>query len=250
MIILGIDVETTGLNPTTDVVTEVGAVLWDTDLKVPLHSAGYLVNNPEVEVPASTIALNEITSPMCAEWGMSSIGGLTRLHNLYLRADYACAHNAPFDRSFFETWAVKHNVVIEPKVWIDTKLDVPYPDKWSRRLIHVAAEHGFVNPFPHRALTDVYTMLRVLGYYDLQEVIRSAESPTIRVRADITYQDTEYREKAKSRGFHPYYKDGKFQFWWKAIKEIQLPAEKEACGFPFALIDSGYVIEENQRNSA
>ena len=83
--------------------------------------------------------------------------------------------------------------------WIDTCTDVPYPPSvGSRTLRYLAADHLFINPFPHRAIFDVMTMLTVLSHYNVEEIAVLAKSPVIHVQAKVGYDE---REKAKARGY-------------------------------------------------
>ena len=47
----------------------------------------------------------------------------------------------------------------------------------TRSLPYLAADHGFLNPFPHRALFDVMTMIQIAGMYDINEILKYADSP-------------------------------------------------------------------------
>src|SRR5690606_9794451 len=97
------------------------------------------------------------------------------------------------------------------KPWIDTKCDIPQKGK-SSSLVYMAADHGFVNPFPHRALHDVFTMLKLAGHYDLDEALQLARSPYITLVAEVSFDD---RDKAKSAGFHW---DPKRKLWTQRVR--------------------------------
>lgn len=45
--------------------------------------------------------------------------------------------------------------------------------------------HGFINPFPHRAVTDVLSMLKIVSQYPTDRMIELAKSPTIKVIAKL-----------------------------------------------------------------
>ncbi len=84
----------------------------------------------------------------------------------------------------------------------------------------MAADHGFVSPFQHRALFDVLTMLRILGMYRIDEVVQLATSPSCTLVADAGYDD---RKLLREHGF---YWDGASRSWRRQVKECQLAALK------------------------
>ena len=100
----------------------------------------------------------------------------------------------------------------------------------TRKLTHLAAEHGFLNPFPHRAVSDVLTMLKVLSHYDIAPVLESARQPSFTVKACVSYDD---REKAKARGYRW---DAARKIWTKIVKGHRLNDEIEACKPEFAVV--------------
>ena len=58
-IVCGVDLETTGLDPQKDQVTEVGAVLWDTELNAPIKFFNKLLRI-NGSVPAEIVKLTGI----------------------------------------------------------------------------------------------------------------------------------------------------------------------------------------------
>lgn len=237
MIILGLDFETSGMEPELHSITEVGAVLWSTELHAPLKSIGYLVNpiNPVWDEACQNIT--GITPQLCEQQGYTSENGLKQLLRWYNQAEAVCAHNGNrFDKFFLNKWCKKHDLEIEDKVWIDTMTDLKMPRKAAKKLTYMAAEHGFLNPFPHRALFDVMTMLVILDRYPLDEVMRMARSPMLTIEAIVSYEN---RELAKTGGFY-WKSEGKK--WLKDIKECELEEEQQEAlklGFtaqPFPLV--------------
>jgi DNA polymerase III subunit epsilon len=239
MLILGLDFETTGLNIPTIGVTEVGMVLWDTDLAAPIKLYGTLVDpGPDVIWEPSAIAVNNLTPELCSKFGMQDEKACRQLMSWYSSADVCCAHNGNvFDRPILDKWAKKYGLDSQKdKVWIDTKADLETPPRNSTRLTYMAADHDFLNPFPHRAMFDVMTMLKILDKYDLEKVLVVSKSPTVRIKAIVSF---EQKDLAKNRGFHPIYVEGKFSHWEMSTKECKLEKEREACrtaGFEVVVI--------------
>lgn len=231
MLILGLDFETQGLDPAVHAISEVGAVLWDTEYRRPVQSMQYLVQVPlDSPFEPEAVAKTGLTPELLAKHGKDSLRSLKQLLNMYDQADVICAHNGnKCDRLFLRAWMDAHgitdDVYMEDKLWIDTLTDIEYPKGWNKQLICLAAYYGFINPFPHSALFDTMTMLRILGNAVLEDVILAARTPIIAVRLHgISYDD---REWAKARGYFPYRdKDsGKFKCWMKLFKENKFEDE-------------------------
>lgn len=229
MIILGIDLETTGLDPKEERITEIGAVLWDTSLNCPIKFFNELVD-PEKQISSEITALTGITNELIAAHSISESVAIPALLPLMDRADFFMAHNAKFDKGFLEASAARVGVNLQDKIWIDSSTDVAYPESIStRKLVHLAAEHKFVNPFAHRAVTDVLTMMQIVSQYNWDEVLLNANTPNVVLRAHVQFHD---KEKAKGMGYRW---DGDSKVWLKTVKASQVQKEKdraEKLGFP------------------
>ena len=230
MQLLGLDFETTGLKIGVVSVVEVGMVLWDTDLHTPIKTMGFIVNpGPDAVWEPDVHKHNKATPEICAKFGMPDERAIRQTLAWYQSADAAVAHNGPqFDRLLLKHWAESYGYDWQPdKLWIDTMCDIPYPENiTTRKLTHLAAEHEFLNPFPHRAMFDVMTMMRILDGYDINEVVRVASSPTLTVEAQV---DREHKDWAKQRSFYAVWDNGSFVAWRKLVKECHLDTEREAC---------------------
>lgn len=223
MLLAGLDVETTGLSPDADVITEVGVVLWDWELKTPVLFYNSFVKTGRIISP-ELIKLTGITTEMCDAHGKEEEDILLDVDKLLVKADYLCAHNAPFDKSFLSALYARNGKKLKDIPTIDTTVDVPFPENiTARKLTHLAAEHGFVNPFAHRAVTDVLTMLQILGKYDLDQIIASATTPNILVKASTTY---EQRALPKALGFRW---NADKNAWVKSIKVNMFMQEQLKC---------------------
>lgn len=239
MLILGLDFETTGLNIPTIGVTEVGMVVWDTNLHAPIKLFGTLVDpGPTAIWEPGVEKINNLTPQICNQYGMAEDKALRYVLSWYGSADVACAHNGTvFDRPVLDTWAERHGLDSQKtKVWIDTKTDIEIPPRNSTRLTYMAADHAFLNPFPHRAMFDVMTMLKILDNYDIDKVMSLASSPILRVKALVPFES---KDLAKNRGYHPIYENGKFSRWEMSVREVKFAAEREffqAAGFDVAVI--------------
>ena len=229
MLILGIDFETTGRDFNTLGVTEVGMVVWDTEGRCPVKLFGSIVDPPGAVWEPGVEKVHGLTPEVCSKYGMPDEKAVRQVLSWYGSADAACAHNGnAFDRPVLAAWAARYGHDWQPdKVWIDTMTDIEVVGgHGSMKLTYLAADHGFLNPFPHRATFDVMTMLKILDGYDMDAVMRLARSPSVPVKALVTFDQ---KDLAKARGFHPVYDNGKFRHWAKDVKQVNFDAELAAC---------------------
>jgi len=233
-LILGLDFETTGtdVNAPDFRVIEVGAALFNEKWQL-IESYSWLVGfkNP---VPSEVQKLTGI-DPNLLQSSYHPDTVDAKLADLIEQSDYLCAHNHGFEKSILETMPnsfqeYQNGGNGNEKVWIDTMTDLPN-DAGAGTLTVMAANHRFINPFPHRALPDVLTMMAVLSQYDFEEVIRHAIAPTVTLRVCIPYNGgEEKRAIAKANGFKW---DPAYKLWEKAVKDFNLEVEQEkllACG--------------------
>jgi DNA polymerase III subunit epsilon len=238
MLLLGLDFETTGLDFTADRIIEIGAVLWNTETGVPHRLMSVLVQHADQPpLTDEIVALTGITQEMIEEEGVPILTVWRGLLQLMKRVDAVVAHNGTgFDKPMFDAQNERLGssvaaLLLPDVLWVDTCMDVPYPEKiTTRKLVHLAAEHGFLNPFAHRAVFDVLTMMTVLQRYDIAAVMESARQPTVRIRAMVTYDD---REKAKARGYRW---DGASKTWTKSVKAHKLTDERTHGEFPIEVL--------------
>lgn len=231
MRVLGFDVETTGLDPQKDRIIEVGAVLWDVEQKVPLKTISDIVKQEGAVVSEEITKITGITPAMVDEFGVEPLNMVAVLNNaVAMGVDYIVAHNGEnFDKPFLmnelDRLGIGPDVSLRKIPWIDTRSDIPFEkEPESRRLKHLALDLGFINPFPHRAVFDVLTMLKVLSHYDITKIVEYQKVPWITVRAVVSYDD---RQKAKDLRYQ-WEKAGDKTFpkcWVKRIKQTLLDNE-------------------------
>ena len=232
MLLLGIDLETTGLKVEEDRIIEIGAVMWDTERDKPLAFYNSFVDPRGVEVSDEITEITGITKGDILNYGILPDDAISEVRLLAEQCEAIVAHNGTnFDMPLLKAECARCSIPFPVMHWIDTSLDVPYPARMkTRSLVHLAAEHGFINPFPHRALSDVLTMLKVLSYYDANEVLRISKEPNVKLIAvvkepwkDAAIQGKKESDKAKARGFRF---NGEKKTWEKLVKESALQAEQ------------------------
>lgn len=239
MIVLGLDLETTGLSPVDNRVTEIGYVLWDTQKSYPLLMESHFVGSPEVirQNLQEIVNITGISCDILESYGSLSEDVCKKLDNFLIlhNPKYIIAHNGDaFDKPFLLE-EFKRSGVTEKRVdtipWIDTRFDLPYEkNPRSMHLNHLAMDEGFINPFPHRALTDVLTMLRVMSKFDFDSILAYKTIPWVYVRALVSYDD---RDKAKQQKYMwEQVGDRKFpKSWVKKLKQSYLETERKKCDF-------------------
>lgn len=240
MKLIGIDFETNGPEPTLCDITEAAWVLYDTDFgKSPITSDCFL-NKDVVEMDPVAQKITGITLERCHKYGIYRDEIISHLDfALQSEPDYLVAHNArAFDKIIFERLMRNHD--ISKVKWIDTLEDLPeatYERLGTRTLEFMAARSGFLNPFPHAALPDVYTMMKILMNEDLDVVAERAAIPSVIVMADVSFHD---KDKAKELQFSwQQIRGGKVypKKWVKKIKKDCLEDLREKASFKVVVID-------------
>lgn len=227
MVLLSFDFETTGLNPEINQVIEVGAVLFSTEQDQQLMSQGYLVDH-EISIPPEITKITGIKKQMIDKFGLSSKTALSTFLNMAEMADAYVGQNVlDFDVPFLRNWAKAEGETVPERLVIDTKTDLP--GVVSKHLGYMAADAGFLNPFPHRAVSDCMTVLRLVSMHNIDDIVVRAKSPRVTLAADVSFDNNHL---AKERGYYWGPSRGfEEKVWFKLIKELEL--EKEAQEAPF-----------------
>lgn len=200
MKVLFVDIETTGLDISTSSIIEIGAVAWDMLQKRPLAFYSDLVHNPSVVINSMAEQITGIKMVDTQQFGVTEEVAVSRVAELFDKVDAVAGHNfINFDFKFIQKACVNAKVKLPEKLVIDTIFDLPIEAPRSKRLEYLAADHGFLNPFPHRALVDALTTAKLCSMYDADRVIKSAQSPLVSVTAKVDY-DT--RQLAQKLGFN------------------------------------------------
>lgn len=209
MIIIGVDVETTGLDSNQDQVVELGAVLFDTQLNRVLASFSKIYKT-EVwseeafkchQIPQT---ISSIMPPIGSEtidpWEVIS-GDL---------ATYVVAHKADHDHPFItKIWPS-----FLKKPWICTQEGLIHKDKIDRissmRLAHLCVDYHIPMGSWHQAVADAEACARLASKHDLDAAYQRKITPKFRL---ITYG--EYLENIRDvMGEAPsVLKDGKKYLW-------------------------------------
>lgn len=235
MIIGFFDLETTSLDTKEARIIEWAVVRYCTELRCIIGIDTELVKLPAEmdKVPDEAFAAHGISAVALDIHGEEREPSLNKLMNFLSVCDAVVTHNGTaYDRPVFETEVRRFTQVPVPnELWVDTMFDLPYPPHIkTRNLGHLAAEHGFLNPLPHRALADCITLWKIFTHYAWEPVIELAKTPVVEIRADVPYAK---RDLAKAAGYRW---DGERKIWSKNIRQGLLAGEKAAVEFPVLVL--------------
>lgn len=236
MIVLGYDLESTGLLVNEDRIIEVGAVLYDTDLRAPLEIFNSFVR-PEYDnyrMSQAYVSPTGIKGEWLLKYGTSLPEALGHVQKMIATGDPVAivAHNGiGFDKPLTIAELARHQIVghsLETAHWVDTRQDLPFEkEPTSRKLVHLAADVGVLNPFQHRAIFDVMTMLRLLDNFKFADVLENSRQPLVTLRALVTYEMEKERQGAKELRYS--YSGPPKKIWTKQVRENAVDRETAAA---------------------
>ena len=217
-VLLIIDTETTGLDPSHGQCIEVGAVLFHVASRALLAQVSFLLpasRNPAQHVNGIAAEVTQLPQPWQA--------GLSCFEAMLHQADAVLAHNVAFDRQWFGIGPLP---AIE-KPWICSMADIQWPaDRHLRQTPSVrdlALAYGVPVWAAHRALTDCIYLVQVLERcVDLEELLAAAQEPRQLFRAKLSYAE---RHRAKEAGFR--WNDPVAGAWSRRL------SDREALALPF-----------------
>jgi len=197
MKILILDTETTGIDPETDEVIEVGAILYHVDAQVRLASVSTLLycdSNPAE-------AVNHIPATATQDGaGAFAADAIALINDMANMADAATAYNAAFDKPFLQ------KIGIDPTTWFCSKDDIIWPrsTRQGANLVVTALDHGIPILSAHRALADCGLLADLFSRLEnpvqvVEQAISRQQSPMATAIALVGYDN---RHEAKSAGFH------------------------------------------------
>jgi DNA polymerase III epsilon subunit-like protein len=172
---LVLDTETTGLDPQTDRVIEIGVVEASGDVDISCWST---LVRADVPVPARVTELTGITSAMAA-LGAQESAAIDALSRLLAQVDIVVAWNAGFDRAFVSAAFFRCGRPLPSTPWTCAleAARLCRPDLKGYRLDLVARDLGVDTGHSHRALDDARTALRIWrALAPLQRAVASSAS--------------------------------------------------------------------------
>lgn len=214
--VLIVDVETTGLDPATDRVIEVGMIEYSITHQSVIQSYSILLHAEDNQCEA----LNRIPAALLRE-AKCQRSPTEIIQRPASECDAIIAHHAEFDRQWFAP---------EIGPWLCTMSDFKWPraTKDGQSLVHLALEHGIGVSSAHRALTDCQLIAALFDRMtDLTGMFAHAMRPKALFRAMVSYDE---RELAKASGFKW---DGEAKTWTRRM------AIEDAAALPFKTVNMG-----------
>lgn len=197
MLLMAIDVETTGLVAGRDHVIEIGYYVHDTEYEgFSKLSDGYedsfdgecdsLLVVPLTEDWELVPDLCEgLTKELIIEHGCDPVHATRWLVDRlkWIQPDYLVAHNARFDRDFLTAMADQVKFPGFDKPWIDTMLDVKHPERLRPKLSDIQQHFGIESELSHRAEDDAKVCMDCLVAYGVDKAISNYKQRLDKVKA-------------------------------------------------------------------
>jgi DNA polymerase III epsilon subunit-like protein len=246
MIVTGIDLESTGLNKTTDRTIEVGLVLWSTNFRRGLETSSFLVDSEGVAVTPEITRITGVHPAMVTSFGWSVDSAWEEIRRFVSRSEAVVAFNGRrFDIPMLKNWGKRMGeefpdmLVIDPYEDMPENMDSASPGMRPQELITMCAKNGIYYD-AHEALADVNGMLKLMSKRPLEFVLERAKSETIIVRAVTSRYDN---TAVKQNKFRWYNDNAGTKFWWKKLKRIDLPILIQEVDNEFGLEEIDFPIE-------
>lgn len=216
-----LDTETTGTDPKSDRVIEVGAILYSVKHRSSIYSLSFLVPDVLDEGEKNpTEPINRIPAELLQEVEFFPI---RCFYDLVRFSDYVVAHNAVFDRQWFGENRQFNEL---PLPWLCSMSDFTFPRQIrpGDNLVSLALAHGIGVNSAHRALTVCQLLAALFDRMEpewFEEQLQKALRPKFLYMAVVDYDN---RQQAKKAGFHW---DTQNRRW---VREM---AEEDAAALPF-----------------
>jgi DNA polymerase-3 subunit epsilon len=226
MIVVGLDLETTGLDRGKDRPIEVGVSLWTTKFNRSLDTRNLLVQSDGVKVTEEIEGHTGINQGMVDNFGYTPEEAYDEAMYFVDRAEAIVAFNGRrFDIPMMQNWAKRLGKQFPEKLLIDPFTDLGMP---GQELITMCAKMGiYYNA--HEAGADVAAMLQLMSKFPFEEVLQKARSPLLVVRS---LQRRNENDKVKK---HKFRWNPERKIWWKAVKEIDLRKLSEQVNGEFGM---------------
>lgn len=222
-----LDLETTGLDPATDEIIEIGIVPFTYALDGRLFAMGEpfsALREPSRPIPTEVAELTGITDAMVKGHAIDP----AEIERIVAPAALVIAHNAAFDRRFAERFCS----AFAAKPWACSFSQIPWAEEGfgSAKLTYLLADCGYFFD-GHRAVDDCRAVLELLsrplptsGQPTLGVLLEAARAKTCRVWAENS--PFESKDILKARGYRwNGENNGKPRSWYVDATEATLESE-------------------------
>ena len=212
-----LDVETTGINAKNDQIIEIGLLEFSvvqnqrpqiTRMYGSLQDPGIPISK---EIEQLTGLSDAVVKGHVIDWAF--------VGSVLAKASVVIAHNAEFDRQFIEASGKIQGIAPH---WACSLRHIDWRRHGYRQmgLTYLAADHGFLNPFAHRAVFDCATTFRLVAPH-LDELITRSYEKEFTVHALAS--PFESKDVLKKRGYHW---DPHMRCWVTIVPESRLEEER------------------------
>lgn len=248
MIVVGLDLEATGLDKVKDRPIEVGLTLWSTNMERGLETRNFLIQSDGVPITDEITEITGVTQKAADTFGYPVDEAFDEIVDFVSRGEAVVAFNGTrFDIPMMHAWAKRLNRTFPDKLLIDPFTDMPHytdapsPGMRGQELITMCAKNGIYYD-AHEAGADVGAMLRLMSTRDFDLVLQRAKSDVVIIQSK---QHRSENSKAKKHKFRWNPDKG---IWWKAVKRIDLNSLVTAVNNEFGLIEIDIPLEELDTN--
>ena len=213
-----LDLETTGLSAKSERIIEIGILEFalDASLKPSIVSMYSGLEDPERPLSEEIQKITGLNAAMLhgrkIDW--------SHVRRALESSSVVIAHNAPFDSAFI---AERPELADLSLHWACSVRHLPWRKMGFRSssLNYLAADHGFLNPFAHRALFDCATTFRLIAPHVDQLIRRSYEPDVTLVATNAAF---ETKDLLRNQGYHW---DKDQRVWKKTVLRCDLEEERE-----------------------
>ncbi len=229
-----IDSETTGLH--TEEKSEVIEIGWATyRVGDGILNMGSNLIHPLRGIPQALTDIHGITEGMTAYVHQRQSFKTWAIESEAIKSSAFIAAFAEFDRTMLQKMYRERDLGNFPSIpWVDFLADIEFkPTVKGRSVSHIAADHGIVNNFAHRALTDILTMIAVIerGGYDLAAALHAATEPKVKI---ISLAGFDEKDVVKSHGFKW---NGDAKQWYRTMRKSKAGAEIAKLPFQTKIVE-------------
>lgn len=212
-----VDLETTGLDPKTDRIIEIGIVEFAVEGDEPpqLTRCYGALQDPGRPLAEEITQITGLTDKVLAgqriDWAI--------VRGFFEHAAIVIAHNMEFDRRFLECSGELGGLQVH---WGCSMRHID----WQRHrfkttaLNYLAADHGFVNPFAHRAVFDCATTFRLVAPHLRELIARSYEREYLVKAVNSPFES---KDVLRQRGYRW---DPAERCWSRVCSETEMQEER------------------------
>jgi|SRR5579859_3205283 len=248
MIVVGLDLEATGLDIVNDRPIEIGLTLWSTNMGRSLETRNFLIQSDGVKVTDEITEITGVTQKAVDAFGKQPDEAYEIVEEFVQQGEALVAFNGSrLDIPMLKQLAKRLGKTFPEKLLIDPFVDMPKyidsasPGMRSQELITMCAKEG-ISYDAHEAGADVLGMLKLMSTRDFNLVLERAKSDTV-----ILQSKQNRYENAKVKK-HRFRWNPDFKIWWKQVKRIDLDLLVKEINNEFGLVEIDIPLEQLETN--